>query len=449
MDSKQNKSVWIWLAVILLLSVSVRAGIWSVYPFAHGNDTPTYQHLANSLRNNLSFERYNGTRTPGYPIFINLTGNENSLYLVQLGLGVLTTLLVFYISLQVSKNTRFSGIMALIHTLNLGQFFFDAAFLTECLATFLLFIIFAGILFLFNHQNTNVNQLLHFKTDGISLFIGISAAFLSMSRPLFAFVPFWAALYVLFFWQQPLKVRIKTIFFAALPALVVLLIWVNYIHTKFNIIGMDSIGGYHLVNHTSSFFELAPDKYSAIRDTFLKFRAERLASTTSPVNTIWDAIPQLMEQTHLNYYSLGRTMGEISKQLILDHPWLYLKNLVLGWWWFWKVGTFWLPESMKNKELQSILTNLMNFERMGLFGINLGFIAISISLLSGKIRRIIQPNLFVIFTISSVWVTSILQTLAEHGDNPRFLAPMQTLVMIIVVKMVMDMIKFPLLSTDK
>lgn len=412
--------------------------MWSFYPLAHSNDTPTYQHLANSLRNNLSFDHYNGTRTPGYPIFIILTGNETNLYLIQLGLGILSTLIVFFISLQVSNTTWFSGIMALLHTINLGQVFFDAAFLTECLATFLLYIIFIGILFLFSKEDPMEPGKPIIKMMYAALVIGIAAAILSMTRPLFAFIPFWAAFIILFFWKKPFRVRAGVILLSSLPALMILFTWVNFIQTRFNILGMDSIGGYHLVNHTSSFFELAPEKYSAIRDTFLKYRAGRIASTGSPINTIWDAIPLLMTQTKLNYYSLGRTMGEISKQLILDHPWLYLNNLILGWWWFWRVGTFWLPESITNPSLREVLTKLLFIERIGLFGINLGFIGISLSLLWARCRRIFRVNLFLAFAISAVWITSILQTLAEHGDNPRFLAPMQTLVMIITAKLVMD-----------
>ena len=149
-------------------------------------------------------------------------------------------------------------------------------------------------------------------------------------------------------------------------------------------------------------------------------------------NTIWDAIPTLMLQTRLNYYSLGRLMGVISSRLISEHPWLYLQNLALGWWWFWRVGVLWMPEALSISTLRPIANGLMLAERIGLFGINILFLGGSLALMWPKIRTLFKLELFQCFAVSAVWITSILQTLAEHGDNPRFLAPMQTLVVLIV-----------------
>ena len=140
-----NKTLWIWLVIVLAAAVLVRAGLWFSYPVAQGNDTPTYQHLALSLRNNQGFERYNGTRTPGYPIFLMLAGSDRRAYFVQLCLGVLTTLLIFYIAWRISLRAWFAALLALAHTLNLGQVFFEATLLSEAVATFLLFLALASL----------------------------------------------------------------------------------------------------------------------------------------------------------------------------------------------------------------------------------------------------------------------------------------------------------------
>ncbi len=422
-----------WFFVVLAVALLARAGLWFVYPLAESNDTPTYRHLANSLQNNAGFERYNGTRTPGYPAFLALTGDDAHVYAIQLGLGLLTTLLVFYIAWKLSRRAWFAGLLALVHTLNLGQIFFESSLLTESIATFFLFFMLAGLVWLWTPTSPDVG-ISKKSGDFLLLFsLGLAAALLALTRPLFAFVPFWGAFFLAFFWMAaPWKVRWTAAILVALPAFVALALWINFIYVRFNILGLDSIGGYHLVNHTSSFFELAPDEYAPIRDTFLKFRAQRLAESGSPVNTIWDAIPTLMKQQKLNYYALGRQMGEISSGLIAAHPDLYIKNLALGWTWFWRVGVFWLPESISNPLLRQTLTVLMLVERAALFGVNLLFLAGSLGLLWPKIRARLGMNLFVWFAASAVWVTSILQTLAEHGDNPRFLAPLQTLVVVVV-----------------
>jgi hypothetical protein len=441
----EKKSLWSWLAVVLVVAVLVRVGLWFNYPLAQGNDTLTYQHLANSLKNHGGFERYNGTRTPGYPIFLLLAATDERVYLLQLCLGLLTTLLVFFLAWRLSCTAWIAGLLALAHTLNLGQIFFEATLLSEAVATFFIFFIFAGLVFLFKAPQETPLPLAHRPLPAalISLGLGLAAMVLALTRPLFVFVPFLGAFFLLFFWRSPaIKLRLGAAALVALPAMVALLIWINFIYMRFNIVGLDSIGGYHLVNHTTTFFELAPDEYASIRDTFLQFRAQHIARTGSPINTIWDAIPTLMLQTKLNYYSLSRLMGEISSRLISEHPWLYIQNLVIGWWRFWRVGVFWLPDTLSSATLRSLLNSLMFVERVGLFAINLLFLSGSLALFWPKIRSQFNMDLFLWFALSAVWITSILQTLAEHGDNARFLAPLQTLVVLIVAIWLFNCVRF-------
>jgi hypothetical protein len=41
-------------------------------------------------------------------------------------------------------------------------------------------------------------------------------------------------------------------------------------------------------------------------------------------------------------------------------------------------------------------------------------------------------NNFLWFLLGTIWLTSIAQTLLDHGDNPRFLVPVQSLVVLVV-----------------
>ena len=435
--SDRKNSVQAWLTIVVILAIAIRVGLWLTYPLAHSNDTPTYLHLANSIKNHDGFDHYNGTRTPGYPIFLMLAETEPMIYLLQLCMGFLTTLLVFYLGWQMTQRAWLAGLLALTHTLNLGQIFFEATLLSEALATFFIFFVLACLCFILKSPQEPTENKSMRNVLLVALGLGLTAAALAVTRPLFAFVPFWGALFLLFLWKNaPFKLRLGAAMLTAAPALLALLLWVGFIYTQFNLLGLDSIGGYHLVNHTSSFFELAPDEYAPIRDTFLQFRAEHIASAGTPINTIWDAIPTLMTQTKLNYYALGRVMGKISTGLISDHPRLYIQNLVLGWWWFWRVGVFWLPNSISSPVLHNLLIWMMSLERILLFAVNLLFLGISVAVGWQFFYNKVKRDLFFVFGMSAIWVTSILQTLAEHGDNPRFLAPMQTLVILVVVSWV-------------
>ncbi|MDP3186220.1 MAG: hypothetical protein Q8M58_13210, partial [Anaerolineales bacterium] len=70
---------------------------------------------------------------------------------------------------------------------------------------------------------------------------------------------------------------------------------------------------------------------------------------------------------------------------------------------------------------------------------NLAFIFGSLTLIcrvgasQKKIRQTLKMDAFLWFTASTIWLTSILQTLLDHGDNPRFLVPVQSLVVFLVL----------------
>ncbi len=48
-------------------------------------------------------------------------------------------------------------------------------------------------------------------------------------------------------------------------------------------------------------------------------------------------------------------------------------------------------------------------------------------------HQILKMDNFVWFAASVVWFTSIIQTLLDHGDNPRFSVPIQTLVLFVIL----------------
>lgn len=416
--------------IAALIGMIPRVWLWLAYPFAQGNDTPTYIHLANNLRNNLGFAKYNGTRVPGYPFFILLTGDPKNLFLLQLVLGLATSLILFVLISKWTRSTNLGLVGSAAHSLNLGQIFYEASMLTESLSAFF-FILSAT--FLFHAIQKDEDKVGAYPWPYI-IASAISALVLASIRPLFLTYPFVAALFLLRFKNKTAFIQsIGRGVALALPTFAALLLWVGFIYVRFNVIGLDAIGGYHMVNHTSSFFELATDDHAQIRDIFVRYRDVKVAESGSPINTIWDAIPELMESTKLNYYALGKEMGTISNELIRQAPELYLINVVKGWVWFWKVGVYWIPSAINNSMLRGWLEWLMFAERMLLIGLNGLFLLGSVLHLHPAIRRFLRPERFTVLIISFIGLTSVLQSFAEHGDNPRFLAPAQSLVVGMVI----------------
>ena len=199
--------------------------------------------------------------------------------------------------------------------------------------------------------------------------------------------------------------------------------------------------GYHLIQHTGVFFEYVPDDYAVLRDTYLKFRDARIAEYGTQTNAIWEAIPEMQKATGESFYGLSRLVQKISMQLILEHPLLYARNVVEGWYWFWKVPVYWSVAAIDNPMLVTLARGLILIQRGLLFGINMTFIFGSIALvMAKKVRQTVKVTPFIWFSIGAVWIASVLQSMLDHGDNPRFLIPMQSLVVLIVLGWLVNLI---------
>ncbi len=447
-----------WLIVVTVVAVVERLVLLAIYqPVTYG-DTASYRRLAASVLR--GFTRYDGTRTPGYPAFLALVGADKRVWLVQMLLGLVTTLLLFYIGWKLTEKPWFGGVIALAHTLNLGQLFFEANLLTETLTTFLLILAMAGGLYwIINPKKRSL---------WLAFTLGVITALTLLVRPLFMYLPFWLLLFVAL--QSNVKPnsasaeclpendarpllslmrRIRWRFGVAFLLPVVLLVggWIAFIHAQYGDWSLTTMTGYHLVQHTGVFFEYVPDEYAALRDTYLKYRDAHIAEYGTQTNTIWEAIPEMTKVSGYNFYELSRVLTRISIQLILDHPKLFLNNVIQGWWMFWRAPVYWSVEALRFPWLGTVLNPIILIERATLLLINIGFILTSLFYMLGKsdsaIRHKQSPmefrptnpaqGAFLWLLLGNIWIASILQSLLDHGDNPRFLVPLQSLVVLWVI----------------
>jgi 4-amino-4-deoxy-L-arabinose transferase-like glycosyltransferase len=420
-----------WMLIVAAIALLQRVVMWATYPVITLGDTGSYRRSAEAILG--GWVKYDGTRTPGYPAFMALTGSDSHVYLAQLVLGLITTLLFFYIGWRITGQRWFGALIALLHSFNAGQFFFEANLMTETLATFWLALAWAGMAFLFGAQDQGRKR--PWILFSSALLTGLAAALAALTRPLFIFLPFWIAFFLLMFWRTvDLPTRVTAAVAALVPALILVGLWVNFIHGRFHVWSLSAMQGFHLIQHTGEFFEYTPDKYAAVRDTYLKYRAAHIAKYGTQVNTIWDAIPELEKVSGESFYGLSRLIQKISIQLIFAHPLLYMRNVALGWLWFWKVPVYWSPAAVGNPMALAALRGLILIERGLLFTANLLFIASSLGVvIFTNLRRRVNMTPFLWFIVSAIWLASVLQTLLDHGDNPRFSVPIQTLVVLVVL----------------
>ncbi len=423
--SWRDWSLRTWAGIVAGVAALQRAWLWFFYPPVTYSDSGAYRHLAEAL---LGLQRYDGTRTPGYPAFLALLGPDRRVYAMQLVLGFLITLLLFYLGWKVSGLAWFGGLVGLAHSLNLGQLFFEANLLTETLSTFFVIACLAGAVWILTAEASLWKKIV------LAALVGFSGGLGTLTRPQFIFLPFWIAFLLLISWHPaPIRLRWGLVAAISLPAILIVASWVSFIHREFGVWGLSSINGYHLVQHTGAFFEYVPDQYAALRDTFLQYRAQQIAQTGSDINTIWVAIPAMKDASGLGFFELSRELSSISIQLILRHPLLYVKSALDGWWWFWRAPIYWSPEAL-SAPFNRIVIGLVALERGLLLAANLLFVLGSALVLSlRRVRQSLKMDLSLWLVLGTVWLTSIVQTLPEHGENPRFSVPIQSLVVLVIL----------------
>lgn len=421
-QEKRTPSILAWGGAVVLIAALERLVMAAFYPPVAYNDTASYRRLADAIAKGWS--GYDGTRTPGFPVFMAIFGSDQRVYLAQLVLGFLMTMGFFYLGWKITHRPALAALAALMHTLNLGQLFFEADLITENLSTFLIVIALIGAFIWFAYPKAN-RLVLAFG-------IGVSSGLAALTRPLFIYLPFWIVLFLaISIKDQKLRISWQPIAGVVLPAVLIIGGWAFYIYHNYHMLSLTTMNGYHLVQHTGNFFEYVPDRYAALRDTYLKYRQQRIAKYGTQGNTIWDAIPEMEKVSGLSFYDLSRRLQSISFDLILHHPLLYLENVVTGWWYFWRAPVYWSPAQVQAGWLHGLLQGLVTLERVGLFGINMIFLLISLLLvLWRRFRQACHLISFDGVVAGSIWLASIVQTLLDHGDNPRFLIPLQTWVVL-------------------
>jgi len=414
-----NRHAFQWFLVVGIIGIAIRLLLFFVYAPVSYNDTPSYWRSAEAVIK--GFTTYDGTRTPGYPVFLALVGSEKVAYGFQLAMGFTITMIIFYLGWKLSKSVGFGALIGLAHTLNAGQVLFEANLLTETLTTFWIVL---TLLIMFIWMKEPVGARVY-----VLIFSGIASSLAVLTRPLFIFFPVWVAIFLsILIKNEKIKLDWRPLILTLLPALFLVGGWMGWVNSRFGVFNLSTMGGYHLVQHTGNYFEYAQDEDAVLRDVYLNYRDERVATYGTQGNTIWDAIPAMQEASGLNFYDLSKELQRISIDLIKAHPSLYLKYAIKGWWLFWHSPVYWSDDALAFSGLAPLVRGSIAICRAFLFGSNILFIVSSILALFWKrLRSLWELRPMLWFMAGTIWVTSVLQTLLDHGDNPRFLVPIQSL----------------------
>jgi hypothetical protein len=414
--------------VLSLLGILVRLWLWLQYEVISYGDTGAYYRLARVVAT-LNLNRYDGTRVPGYPAFLALAGlQDERAWILQMILGWLISLLLFWIAWRTTHNAWVAFSLGALYSLIPGQLFFEANLLSETLTTFCVVFSFAILVEAIKAENFIGGLVLTFLA-------GVAASMVGMVRPLFFPLTLWYLPFVALVGPGDWRRRLLRLALYSVGPLLIQGGWLLFIFDHYKMISPTTMAGYSLVQHTGEYFEYLPDEVASIRDTYIEYRDAQIAERGVQTNAIWEAIPALQEKTGLSFYGLSREMGRLSRQLIRAHPDLYLRNVLEGWVGFWKAPVYWAPTVFNVPWVEAFLQGAALVGRGICIFANMLFLGMSaLSLLSRLFRRNFGIDRFSVLAGGMVWMISILQTLVDHGDNPRFLVPLQMLVVYVVVR---------------
>jgi len=426
--SLASSSACRWGGGLLLFGVLERLVLLLVYQPIVYSDTNAYMRLAEPLTK-LTLKGYDGTRVPGYPALLAIAGlDEHNAWMLQLVLGLLISLLLFLIAYRTTDSAALGALVGGLYDLIPGQFLFESNLLSETLTTFFVILCFASFVAFGRVKSVNGKLL-------TVLLLGITVSLPGMVRPYF----FPATLFFLPFvwvigggnWRQ----RILRLALYSLPPLMIQGGWLLWIRNTYHMISPTVMSGYSLVQHTGGYFELLPDDVAEIRDTYIQFRDAQIAERGVQTNAIWEAIPAMSEASGLGFYDLSRELQRLSLQLIRAHPDLYFANVVEGWINFWKAPVYWRAEALQSPILTSMVQGLIWIGRGLSVLANLVFLLITaFALLSKRLRGRIGFDFYSAAVSGLVVMISIVQTIVDHGDNPRFLVPLQMVVFFVVIR---------------
>ena len=414
-----------WAALVGSVALLLRLGIWLSYGPAVYGDTPSYMRLATALRE-VGLSGYDATRVPGYPAFLALLGNDPQLiWAFQLILGLAITMLVFVFAWLSTGSPGFGAVVGLLYSFIPGPVLFESNLLSETLTTF--FLILSLVLLLGVDRSRSKKSAYAF---GVAM--GVSASITGLVRPLFFVLPVWLLLFV---WFGPKGKDLRLTASYAVAPLLILGAWLAWVYSTYGMLAPTTMGGYHLVQHTGEYFESLPDDVAEIRDTYLEYRDAQIAERGTQTNAIWDAIPEMSEASGLSFFALSAELQRLSVQLILQHPDRYLANVAQGWIDFWKAPVYWDRSLLQPVPIGGMLAVWISMGRLVTWVANAAFLVGSaLVVFWPRARARLGLDRYVLVTGGLVWIASIVQTLVDHGDNPRFLIPLQTLVFYVVAR---------------
>lgn len=327
--SRLRSSLPVGLWIVILVGLSVRLVLFLAGEPLLWPDSPAYLDLARMIQQG-DLSRHFGARTPGYPLFILLLGQQPGLVIAaQLLLGLLSSVLTYKLCHSLTRSAFLATLAGLLFNLNMVQLVHEMSILSELLATF-------GVLLSVGLWEAGAKRLArgkHFQS--LFLAAGLSSAYAALIRPSLAFLPFVLSFFSLVQIWQTSRRQWWLAVGMLLPAMVFLGGWsyVNYVRTGF--FTLSTVGGASLFELVAPFLEFAPEEFAQLRDLLLPYRPAAIARWGIPLGIQYAARKEVERAMGLTSPEVFQLYGRLALALIKQEPEYFLRVFQISWGLFW------------------------------------------------------------------------------------------------------------------
>jgi hypothetical protein len=414
------------IVLLIILCILIRVVFVFTYkvltydkpPSIH-SDTSDYMRMASNIAS-FDFSRYDGTRTPVYPLFILLChGRPMTIFIFQMAMGVAISMILFLVFRTLSHSNVLGFGVGMVHSLNLTQLLFEASILTETITTF--FVSLTVLLMFKVLQKKSHESPSYFLILSLGLFSSLSALTRPLCLILIGIVLLFLIGYLIHFWSVKRKEFLIGLMTYLLPCCLLLGGWSYFNYTTIGSFSISTLLGLNLTHWSGKYIESAPAEYSEIKDIYIKYRNSRGSSR----QTIWYALPELTEKTGFTVPQLSKVFKKMSFEIIIHNPKEYMENVFRCWIKFW-VPTFYYQDRYINKPLIAVT-------RVAMVCFTFIFLlAPIIWMVSNRFRNVFYKQYECYFVYSIVIGMSVIQAFLISVENSRYSIIIDSLVILMV-----------------
>lgn len=321
----QKKSSRAFVGCWLIASVAglfYYGWVWPTAPI-EGPDTSSYLEMARDLRDGTLDQLY--MRTPGFPLFLLLTGAADGTSRSILYIHVLLHFISVFLVVDLMRRLEMSPWLSYaIFVMGFLPFSVQIALyvMTEPVTEFMIVLGMTGLM-----------RWLRWGRVGWLAASGFALSYAAITRPTYQLIgPLVAvALIGSVILYRPLRAKSRRVVTAAIVIMGGTAIFLGGLvannYFRFGFLGAVP-AGVHLCNKTCRVLERLPDEHAQVRDILIKYRDQQMLSDHwSGINYIWKALPELKSATGLSEPELTKYLQKLNLILIAKSPITYMHEV--------------------------------------------------------------------------------------------------------------------------